>query len=87
MAEGPPSELPATPTRSACQAGEAPLNCELRVNRPSIMFIIVGRNDVIANTPVDQFAANLDTVIDAGWVKMDVVCQGVDAGMAPAACK
>jgi hypothetical protein len=26
-------------------------------------------------------------VIEAGWVGKDVVCQGVDAGMAPGACK
>ena len=37
--------------------------------------------------PVPITAANLDVVIDAGWVGKDVVCQGVDAGQAPAACK
>jgi D-xylose transport system substrate-binding protein len=30
---------------------------------------------------------NLNIVIDAGWVKKQVVCQGVDSAKAPAACK
>ncbi|MBN1562396.1 MAG: Ig-like domain-containing protein, partial [Anaerolineae bacterium] len=54
---------PALGNPNACQANEAPLNCELRTNRPSVVFVIVGRNDVIANTPVDQFAANLETIL------------------------
>ena len=43
--------------------------------------------DAIFLKPVPITAANLDVVIDAGWVSKEVVCQGVDAGMAPAACK
>ncbi len=43
--------------------------------------------DAILLKPVPITAANLDVVIDAGWVGKDVVCQGVDAGKAPAACK
>jgi hypothetical protein len=35
--------------------GQTPLDCELSVNRPSIVFIVVGRNDVLGGTPVDQF--------------------------------
>ena len=31
--------------------------------------------------------ANLDRVIDSGWVSKAVVCKGVDAANAPAACK
>jgi hypothetical protein len=54
---------PALGNPNACQAGEAPLACELRVNRPSIVFVFIGRNDIIANTPADQFAANLEIVI------------------------
>ena len=30
--------------------------------------------------PVAITKDNLDTIIDAGWVSKDVVCQGVDAG-------
>ena len=37
--------------------------------------------------PVPITRANLNTVIDAGWVKKQVVCQGVSGAMAPAACK
>ncbi len=37
--------------------------------------------------PVPVTAANLDTVIKAGWVSKDVVCKGVAAATAPAACK
>ncbi len=43
--------------------------------------------DAILLAPVPITQANLDLVIDAGWVGKDVVCQGVDAGMAPGACK
>jgi D-xylose transport system substrate-binding protein len=42
--------------------------------------------DAILLKPVPITRANLDAVIDAGWVKKEVVCQGVGA-MAPAACK
>ena len=37
--------------------------------------------------PVPITKDNLKTVIDAGWVTKAQVCQGVDAGKAPAACK
>ena len=43
--------------------------------------------DAILLKPVPITRANLSIVIDAGWVKKEVVCQGVDAGMAPSACK
>lgn len=36
--------------------------------------------------PIPITQENLGVVIDAGWVGKDVVCQGVDGGMAPAAC-
>jgi len=37
--------------------------------------------------PIPITKDNLKTVIDAGWVTKAQVCQGVDAGKAPAACK
>jgi D-xylose transport system substrate-binding protein len=37
--------------------------------------------------PVPITKDNLDVVIDAGWVKKEVVCQGVDKSKAPSACK
>jgi D-xylose transport system substrate-binding protein len=37
--------------------------------------------------PVPITRDNLDTVIKAGWVSKQVVCQGVDSASAPAACK
>ena len=37
--------------------------------------------------PVPITKDNLDIVINAGWVKKGVVCQGVDKRKAPAACK
>ncbi len=43
--------------------------------------------DAILLKPVPITRANLAIVIDADWVKKQVVCQGVDAGMAPGACK
>ncbi|MPZ10546.1 MAG: D-xylose ABC transporter substrate-binding protein [Kiloniellaceae bacterium] len=43
--------------------------------------------DTIFLKPVPITQENLGVVIEAGWVGKDVVCQGVDAGMAPGACK
>lgn len=43
--------------------------------------------DAILLKPVPITRANLAIVIDADWVKKQVICQGVDAGMAPGACK
>ncbi|MEJ2041481.1 MAG: hypothetical protein P8X55_21515, partial [Desulfosarcinaceae bacterium] len=37
--------------------------------------------------PVPITRDNLDVVIKAGWVKKEVVCQGVDKAKAPDACK
>ena len=43
--------------------------------------------DAILLKPVPVTWDNLNVVIDAGWVKKQVVCQGVDSAKAPAACK
>ena len=37
--------------------------------------------------PVAITQANLGEVISAGWAPKAVVCKGVDAAKAPAACK
>ena len=43
--------------------------------------------DSILLKPVPVTKANLNIVVEAGWVSKDVVCQGVDAAKSPAACK
>ena len=43
--------------------------------------------DAILLKPVPITWDNLSLVIEAGWVKKQVVCQGVDSAKAPAACK
>ena len=43
--------------------------------------------DAILLKPVPITRANLNVVIDAGWVKKQVVCQGVSGSMLPGACK
>ncbi|MEQ9609195.1 MAG: D-xylose ABC transporter substrate-binding protein [Kiloniellaceae bacterium] len=43
--------------------------------------------DAIFLKPVPITKENLGMVIDAGWVGKNVVCQGVDSGMAPSACQ
>jgi len=43
--------------------------------------------DAIFLEPIAITKDNLGVVIDAGWVDKAVACQGVDAGMAPGACK
>ena len=42
--------------------------------------------DAIFLTPVPITKENLNLVIDAGWVKKDVACQGIDKAKAPKAC-
>jgi hypothetical protein len=44
--------------------GDAPLECELRTNRPAVVFVVVGRNDILAGTPTEQFAATLRAVTE-----------------------
>jgi hypothetical protein len=60
--------------------GETPLACELRVNRPATVFVDVGRVDLLTGTPVDQFAAQLEqivnTVIDGGAVPVLMTLPG-----------
>ncbi|UGX85481.1 D-xylose ABC transporter substrate-binding protein [Phyllobacterium meliloti] len=57
---------------------------------PKVQKFAGGANKVEVNavflTPVPITKDNLNVIIDAGWVKKDVVCQGVKAG-AVAACK
>ncbi|MEP0764205.1 MAG: hypothetical protein HRF48_15855, partial [Chloroflexota bacterium] len=53
---------PALANGNFCGGGETPLDCELRVNRPSVVFVVVGRNDVLAGTPLDQFESALDGI-------------------------
>ena len=43
--------------------------------------------DAIFLTPIPITQDNLNLVIDAGWVKKDVVCQGVDKAKGPKACQ
>jgi len=47
-----------------CQPGETPIDCEMRVNKPAVVLVFVGRNDVFAGTPVDQFETDLNTVVN-----------------------
>src|SRR3546814_4605424 len=43
--------------------------------------------DAIFLQPIPITRDNLGLVIEAGWVGEDVVCQGVESGTAPDACK
>lgn len=44
-----------------CKSGESPLECELRLNRPSIVFVLLGSND---RYNIDKFESNLRTILD-----------------------
>ncbi|MBI5958379.1 MAG: SH3 domain-containing protein [Chloroflexi bacterium] len=46
-------------------AGQTPLDCELTVNRPAVVFVVIGRNDVLNNTPMDQFSAQIEAITQA----------------------
>jgi hypothetical protein len=53
---------PANADPSFC-SGASPLECELTVNQPAIVFVMVGRNDVLSGTPLDQFQNSLQTIV------------------------
>jgi len=47
--------------RKNCNAGEMPLACEVRVNRPSFALIMLGTNDVYHQ---DTFETNMHSILD-----------------------
>jgi PKD repeat protein len=55
---------------NACNDGESPLACELRVNQPAVVIIGIGYNDVTSGTNIDDFRNQLgqaiQTAIDHG---------------------
>jgi hypothetical protein len=44
-----------------CNGGESPLACELRLQKPSFVFIAIGTDDYL---PATQFEANLHKILD-----------------------
>jgi hypothetical protein len=52
---------PAWSDPALCQRKETPLACEYRVHKPSLVFIMLGTNDVYH---LDVFESNLRTIID-----------------------
>jgi hypothetical protein len=52
---------PAWADKGACLANESPVACELRVQRPSVLFIHIGSNDV---ADAKGFEQNLRSVLD-----------------------
>jgi D-xylose transport system substrate-binding protein len=54
-----------------------------------VQFQSPGGNDMtsIFLTPIPITPANLNVVVDAGWITKDVLCKDVPAATAPAACK
>ena len=52
-----------------CQAGESPLTCEIRIQQPSIVFILLGSNDEFI---LDKFEKNLRDILDA-LIKQGIV--------------
>jgi hypothetical protein len=54
-----------------CQPGETPLDCEYRIRRPSVAFIMFGPNDVRAMTDVgyaEQMRAIIQRTLDLGII-------------------
>jgi hypothetical protein len=49
---------------AVCLPGEAPLNCEYRLVRPSVALIMLGTNDVRA-TPPERYEASLRAILEA----------------------
>lgn len=49
--------------KARCQPGEAPLDCEYRLKRPSVAFIMFGPNDMKA-MPVDDYRVNMRRIVE-----------------------
>lgn len=68
-----------------CLAGESPLVCELRVNRPAVVIVIVGHNDLSANTPLEEFQTSyealIQTSIDMGVIPVLTTIPGDPASL------
>ena len=84
--------------KDARELGKAAANIAVQLAKGSALSEVEGAEkwnggpkgvemDAIFLKPVAITQDNLDLVIEAGWVGKDVVCQGVDGGMAPGACK
>jgi lysophospholipase L1-like esterase len=48
---------------NAC-AGKAPINCAVE-NRVAVVFILVGRDDIALNRPIEEFTQRLDEAVKA----------------------
>jgi PKD repeat protein len=46
-----------------CNAGETPLDCELRLIQPSVAVVSVGYNDVLNGTDVNTFRSTMEQII------------------------
>ena len=55
---------PAKADPSVCKPNETPLDCELRVTRPSIALVMIGTNDLLDNNAY-RFSLTLDRVLTA----------------------
>jgi PKD repeat protein len=64
---------PGTDFSADCAAGETLIACELRITRPAIVLINIGYHDVTDMTGVDEFTANLDTIVQ----------EAINAGVIP----
>lgn len=62
---------PANADPSICRAGETPLACEYRVNRPAVALIMFGTNDS-GGMPTAAFQANLQTIVQTS-ISMGVI--------------
>lgn len=49
--------------RTVCNAGESPLDCEIRLKKPSVAFVLFGQNDVRHMT-FEQFETQLTTIVE-----------------------
>lgn len=53
---------PAKADRTYCLAGESPVACEYRINRPSVALIFFGTNDAGFRSP-EEFGADMERII------------------------
>ncbi|MBI5961201.1 MAG: SH3 domain-containing protein [Chloroflexi bacterium] len=62
---------PANADPGVCKAGETPLACEYRVNRPAVALIMLGTNDA-GGMPSNVFSANLQAIVQTS-INMGVI--------------
>lgn len=50
--------------KELCEAGESPLDCELRRQRPAVAFVVLGGNDARSIYRVEQYTGQMTLLVE-----------------------